>query len=397
MFHTNNILFANDEINNNLYISYDGGENFFLLNNNPFFSSSFITLTQDSTIMFSGQSYRISKDYGKTIERKFFTDIKGDTIYRGNIDHIVEFKNGTILCATNRLSKANPLNNTTRVIIKKKGNNYWQEVPDSQKYNIPDTTQITTIGQSRTTKEVTLFDDVAISYMKQHQETLIYYYKSGDSVVYKNISSQLGTNTNNHISCMAFHHPDSGILGTVYRNYYYTTDGAKTLQQLNIPSNMIITRLLYIRPSKSKKGYYLASTQIDGVFSTSYSTDFGKTWTHHYEGILFHNLFSQNADLVIGVSSNKGIYVLQQLASVKTEEIKNIKLYPNPSNSTFVIQNLPDKTDIIIFDMQGKVVKETKDYYGQNLDISELNNGIFTVKCIIQNGKIYYSKLLVNK
>jgi hypothetical protein len=83
----------------------------------------------------------------------------------------------------------------------------------------------------------------------------------------------------------------------------------------------------------------------------------------------------------------------------KLENSKSIQLYPNPSNQNINIENLDfnfqDEFKLIIYDMVGKKVIETSlNSSFSNIDINELNNGIYIALVQKNNETIYSQKLI---
>ncbi len=76
------------------------------------------------------------------------------------------------------------------------------------------------------------------------------------------------------------------------------------------------------------------------------------------------------------------------------QNINNIRLYPNPAHNYFTIQGLTDNTTHIkIIDLSGKTIKTANINHKQQLDISDLKNGIYNVQ-IISNKQIINKRLI---
>ena len=71
----------------------------------------------------------------------------------------------------------------------------------------------------------------------------------------------------------------------------------------------------------------------------------------------------------------------------------NIVLYPNPTNTFFII-NLSKISDVVIYSIDGNEVATYKNYNGQAIDISMFNTGVYIVKIVLDN-KIINKKLIV--
>lgn len=71
----------------------------------------------------------------------------------------------------------------------------------------------------------------------------------------------------------------------------------------------------------------------------------------------------------------------------------NLHVYPNPSNSKITISTNSPLIFISIIDLTGKEVLKTKE---KTLDISELSNGIYLVKCYFEKNIVLTRKLIKN-
>ena len=76
-------------------------------------------------------------------------------------------------------------------------------------------------------------------------------------------------------------------------------------------------------------------------------------------------------------------------------EDSNFILYPNPASNVFTI-SIPDnsKTQISIYNINGSLVKQIVTENGQNIDISELSTGLYTLK-INDGRKLTVKRLIV--
>lgn len=68
--------------------------------------------------------------------------------------------------------------------------------------------------------------------------------------------------------------------------------------------------------------------------------------------------------------------------NVEEQSLSGVSLYPNPSPNYFILKGLQAKSNLIqIFDMNGKLVKEVKDYtVAQQIQIESLQSGVYFVK-----------------
>jgi len=127
----------------------------------------------------------------------------------------------------------------------------------------------------------------------------------------------------------------------------------------------------------------------DILKSTYYSTDgkyitIGETKSSYGD---IHNSYGDygTSDIVIAKFSNQNYTEI-----TKTKE-KHINIYPNPA-SNYINIDVENLNRIQIIDINGKIVlTETT----KNIDVSELNNGIYVIKIITDNN-IYSNQLIIN-
>ena len=74
-----------------------------------------------------------------------------------------------------------------------------------------------------------------------------------------------------------------------------------------------------------------------------------------------------------------------------------MELYPNPANSVVRIVGVDDAmaNEVVIYDMTGRVVQQYQ--YCNELNISDLQNGIYLLRVIMNDGSFETSKLLISK
>jgi choice-of-anchor B domain-containing protein len=81
---------------------------------------------------------------------------------------------------------------------------------------------------------------------------------------------------------------------------------------------------------------------------------------------------------------NRGLFIVKKSASLSTEnfERNSFKISPNPAESIVSIESENKIESIEIFDIIGKKIKTINDLYSNflNLDISDLNAGVYVVK-----------------
>lgn len=71
------------------------------------------------------------------------------------------------------------------------------------------------------------------------------------------------------------------------------------------------------------------------------------------------------------------------MAATNLDEVialQNIRLFPNPANSSFQIAGVDSNSKITVYDAIGQVVYNADIAVGNNIDIEEWNAGIYLVK-----------------
>ena len=79
------------------------------------------------------------------------------------------------------------------------------------------------------------------------------------------------------------------------------------------------------------------------------------------------------------------------------ETINNILVYPNPTNNVLYIKSNQQIESICLYDITGKniIKKQTKNNLNQ-LDISNLRNGIYVLHLVDENQKITVKQVIKN-
>jgi hypothetical protein len=135
-------------------------------------------------------------------------------------------------------------------------------------------------------------------------------------------------------------------------------------------------------------------TEVDGYLTASISPNY--QWYMNgnlLSGQTFQTLIgTYNPDVAytVAVTSDDGCVVFSEpfgINSIK-EETKNVKIFPNPSNTHFEIHGVKEIQNITLEDVNGKVVLETQ---SKLVDISKLVNGIYFVR-IYTNKEILFTK-----
>jgi endonuclease I/chitodextrinase len=108
------------------------------------------------------------------------------------------------------------------------------------------------------------------------------------------------------------------------------------------------------------------------------------------------NITTQWDSYAVDTCSNFGSRIATK--STKTTAIvdnSDFKMYPNPSNGNFSIDNSNKAFSIEIYNVLGQKVFEIKNADGSNLSITNLNKGVYLVK-ITDDSKSLIKKLIIN-
>jgi endonuclease I/chitodextrinase len=108
------------------------------------------------------------------------------------------------------------------------------------------------------------------------------------------------------------------------------------------------------------------------------------------------NLATQWDSYAVDTCSNLGSRITTK--STKTTAIvdfSDFKMYPNPSNGNFSIDNSNKAFSVEIFNVLGQKVFEIKNADGSNLSVTNLNKGVYLVK-ITDDSKSLIKKLIIN-
>lgn len=99
-----------------------------------------------------------------------------------------------------------------------------------------------------------------------------------------------------------------------------------------------------------------------------------------------------------GVGSMENVIVYQTInLGLNQNNINSkFKIYPNPTNGVFAIENFNDSANeltISIYDFSGRIVLLTRDF--KNIDISSFDTGLYLIKITDLNNQILYTNKLI--
>ena len=81
----------------------------------------------------------------------------------------------------------------------------------------------------------------------------------------------------------------------------------------------------------------------------------------------------------------------------ENETAGKMELYPNPANSVVRIEGVDDvmANEVVIYDLTGRVVKQYQ--YCNELNVNDMQDGIYLLRVIMNDGSFETSKLLIFK
>ncbi|MBR5663838.1 MAG: T9SS type A sorting domain-containing protein, partial [Bacteroidales bacterium] len=79
------------------------------------------------------------------------------------------------------------------------------------------------------------------------------------------------------------------------------------------------------------------------------------------------------------------------------ENAGKMALYPNPASNVVRIEGVDNEMadEIVIYDLAGRAVKKYQ--YCNELNINDLQNGVYLLRVIMNDGSCETSKLLISK
>jgi hypothetical protein len=153
---------------------------------------------------------------------------------------------------------------------------------------------------------------------------------------------------------------------------------------------------LYVSAATLSLGYQEGSSGTLNIASnTTWTTSISETWL-----TISNANGSGNATVIVAVQKNPSIntrnatviikatglpdktVIITQLGSptgISDTENNLIKIYPNPANTVLFIEGLSKDTQVSIYDLKGNLILK-KQLFEDNLDISTLASGVYTIK-----------------
>ena len=91
-------------------------------------------------------------------------------------------------------------------------------------------------------------------------------------------------------------------------------------------------------------------------------------------------LFFIGNDLYVAeTGANKISKMAEAVLSVEEAQLSSAFLLPNPTVTFFSVQGAPNKSNITVFDINGRKIVEVDNYRGESIDTSAFSEGIYTV------------------
>ncbi len=89
--------------------------------------------------------------------------------------------------------------------------------------------------------------------------------------------------------------------------------------------------------------------------------------------------------------------IFDNSAAVADNEIMSFSLYPNPAKETLFINSSHTVSSIVIFDITGKQVLQLAELTNNQVNISNLNPGVYMVKVGDNHNNYTTQKLVISK
>ncbi|GEM_PF-3793319 len=96
--------------------------------------------------------------------------------------------------------------------------------------------------------------------------------------------------------------------------------------------------------------------------------------------------------------NNKSNFYETGYENIKNESIdKSIKIYPNPNNGTFYIDNIKGVEKLELYNMMGQLILNKKINSNNNIVIPNIKNGLYNLILYRKNGTKESTKFIINK
>ena len=84
----------------------------------------------------------------------------------------------------------------------------------------------------------------------------------------------------------------------------------------------------------------------------------------------------------------EAVVTVEDCSNINELSFKDLNIYPNPNNGQFTITNSHEMTEVIITDLQGKVVNININLNKVNVELNELERGMYMINIKTVDGMI---------
>jgi hypothetical protein len=182
-------------------------------------------------------------------------------------------------------------------------------------------------------------------------------------------------------------------------NIYFSGSGILPVnfKSINVEKENNGAKVSWTVGNQSNLNSYIVEKSLNGrEFSAIQNVKASTQQSYSFTDI---NLVNGNTYYRVKAVDNNGKYAYSQIVSIKNSKNENgLNMYPIPAKNQVIINNLNGNNNISIVNVIGQVVFQRLNVTGTmtNLDISTLQNGIYTV-VVNNNGESKTLKLLVQK
>ncbi len=178
-----------------------------------------------------------------------------------------------------------------------------------------------------------------------------------------------------------------------YSGVFKSTDNGDSWTSVNNGLSALYVKCLAV----SGNNLY-AGTAGGGVFL---STDNGANWTSINQGLdhLSISTLTVNGNYIYAGTQTGSVF-LSTINSLVNElpilNLKNIQVFPNPSNTMMKITGLIGENHITVYNSLGQVIVETEAENDFLLDVTKLEKGVYTMIIKDKNSNVLFKKIMIN-
>lgn len=150
-----------------------------------------------------------------------------------------------------------------------------------------------------------------------------------------------------------------------------------------ITSDGVVRKKFVVKPSIGDSYYIEGIGGVAGLFARPFQYFESGTWLMCVKDI--------NNNLILDISG----YCYDFITSIPKNPLENeINIYPNPFSDKVTIDFSDKKAKVEIYNSIGLKISDQSLEYGNSIDLSSYNDGIYLIKLFSQNKQVY-QKLLV--